>query len=77
MKKYFWTPDFLGITHYTFFGNSTGTTFWASVEKLGEGFFMLSKFFPGCRFSPHCERFDTLEAAKYEAEKYIIDSLQN
>ena len=74
--RYFWTPDFHGVTHYTFVGNSTGTTFWASVEKFGDKFLVLTKYFPGCRFSPHVETFGTMQEAKNAAESYISKSIK-
>lgn len=62
-----WTNPFYGVTHCGQFGLKNK---WATVEDY-DSFAKLSKWFPGCGFSPIQSEHETAFLAKQEAELWL------
>jgi len=62
-----WTKPYLGVQHL---GSFSTTKSWCTVEDHNS-FAILSKWVPGCRFSPEEINFPTVEQAKKAGEEWL------
>ena len=60
-----WTKEYYGLSHL---GEFSTKKLWVTVTRYSNGRATLSKWFPGCQFSPEETTFKNVEEAKRQGE---------